>query len=217
MSAQFMRLAPSLSDPYWSIVQPPDGRHLHIGCGFKHLEGFVNVDAMAACRPDRIADIEDIWPWADDSVAEIVAEHVLEHVGQTPAQFIAVLKEMYRVCRDGAAIRIVVPHPEHEVFAIDPTHVRAIRPPTLAMFDQRRNAEVIASGNSETPLGIYHDIDFELLYVHMVPDAAVGAALQAGQIDEAQLQQMERHQRNIIIETRMVLRVHKPGRGKTLT
>jgi len=221
MNARFMHGATNPADPYWSMVQPPDGgglqglQRLHIGCGFKRLDGFINVDAMPACMPDQVADIEQPWPWADDSVSEIVAEHVLEHVGQTPAQFIAVLKEMYRVCRDGAVIRIVVPHPDHEVFAIDPTHVRAIRPQTLAMFDQTRNAEVIATGNSETPLGLYHDLDLELLYVNMVPDAAIGAALQAGQISEAELQQLERHQRNIIIETRMVLRVHKPGRGKT--
>ena len=220
MNSQFSRLMPNFSDPYWTIGQPPDDaclQRLHIGCGFNHLEGFVNVDAMSACLPDQVADIEQTWPWADDSVTEIVAEHVLEHVGQTPGQFIAVLKEIYRVCRDRAIVRIVVPHPEHEVFAIDPTHVRAIRPQTLAMFDQTRNVKLIAAGDHETPLGLYHDLDFELLYVNMVPDAAIGAALQAGQISEEELQQMERHQRNIIVEARMVLRVHKPGRGKAFS
>ena len=43
---------------------------------------------------------------------------------------------------------------------------------------------------------------------------AIGTALRAGGISEAELRQVERQQRNVIVEARMVLRAHKPGRGK---
>ena len=33
---------------------------LNLGCGNAHIDGFLNVDKEASCRPDKIQDLENI-------------------------------------------------------------------------------------------------------------------------------------------------------------
>ena len=35
---------------------------LNLGCGNTHIDGFLNVDKEASCRPDKIQDLEN-FPW----------------------------------------------------------------------------------------------------------------------------------------------------------
>src|SRR5438270_12013588 len=110
-----------------------DGLRVNLGCGPRPEPGFINVDRFG--QPDVQHDLEVLpWPWPDNSVAEIVLSHVLEHLGYDPKIFLGIMKEMYRVCQGGAAVRIVVPHPRHDYFLADPTHVRAITPFGLQLF-----------------------------------------------------------------------------------
>ena len=54
------------------------GLRLNLGCGFKQLEGYVNVDRFG--NPDLKFDLETFpWPWLDNSVIEIKLIHILEH------------------------------------------------------------------------------------------------------------------------------------------
>jgi hypothetical protein len=52
---------------------------LHLGCGTKKLAGWVNIDSVAACRPDLVHDISRPLPYQDLSVDEVLAEDLLEH------------------------------------------------------------------------------------------------------------------------------------------
>ena len=54
----------------------------------------------------------------DDRFNEVFAYDVLEHC----ADLIAVMEELHRVCRDGAVVRITVPHFSSANAYIDPTH-----------------------------------------------------------------------------------------------
>ena len=113
---------------------------LNLGCGPKRMAGWVNVDKAAAFRPDQVVDLEEFpWPWPDASVDEILLNHVLEHLGQAPDSFIGVMKELWRVCKPGAPVRVHVPDPRHESFLGDPTHVRPVTLDTLALFSQAFN------------------------------------------------------------------------------
>jgi predicted SAM-dependent methyltransferase len=144
------------------------GLRLNLGCGMKRVEGFVNVDTHG--EPDVRHDLEAVpWPWPDDSVGEILLTHVLEHLGRETKVYLNIMKELYRVCHDGAAIRIVVPHHRHESFFNDPTHVRVVTAPAMTLFSQRLNRQWIAEGLACTPLGIYLGIDFELSDVFVRP------------------------------------------------
>jgi predicted SAM-dependent methyltransferase len=105
--------APVTTDIPAGIPRGP-GLKLNIGCGFNKLDGYVNVDGFPDCGPDVIWDLERTpWPFPEDSVDEIVAHHVLEHIGQATDVFFAIVKEIYRVLRHGGEIRINVPHPLH--------------------------------------------------------------------------------------------------------
>ena len=66
---------------------------LHLGCGSRHLEGFINVDINSEAA-DIHFDIRSL-PFKDGSVDEIYACHVLEHFGRN--EFKAVLNEWVRV------------------------------------------------------------------------------------------------------------------------
>src|ERR1700724_999619 len=69
---------------------------LNLGSGQNPRAGYINVDKYGT--PDVKHDLETFpWPWPDDSVSEIVLCHVLEHLGQDPKVYLAIMKEMYRV------------------------------------------------------------------------------------------------------------------------
>ena len=100
---------------------------LNLGCGSKILLGYTNIDKFDTYKPDIVHDLEKFpYPFEDNSVNEILLSHVLEHVGQNPDVFNNIIKEFYRICVHGAIINIIVPHPRHDDFISDPTHVRPI-------------------------------------------------------------------------------------------
>ena len=134
---------------------------LNLGCGEKKLPDYINVDKFGT--PDIKHDLESFpWPWETNSVSEIQLIHVLEHLGKDVEIYFGIFKEMYRICRDGAEILIKVPHFRHQFFYDDPTHVRAITPLGLQLFSKKLNRQWIEKKASNSPLGIYLDIDFEL-------------------------------------------------------
>jgi hypothetical protein len=182
---------------------------LNLGCGSQILPGYVNVDKFGT--PDLRHDLEIFpWPWADDSVTEILLSHTLEHLGQPTDTFIAIMKELYRVCRDGAQIRILVPHPRHDTFLNDPTHVRAITPGMMEMFSRRANLEWQRAGGANTPLALYHGVDFELVSTVSQLDEPYLSLYREGKLSVAELQEMERSRSNVVLQVEMVLRVVKP-------
>lgn len=74
---------------------------LNLGCGTIPLDGYENLDAKN-CRP-----IYPLSEFADESVDEVRASHVLEHFPN--AEIGGVLKEWTRVLKPGGTLRIAVP------------------------------------------------------------------------------------------------------------
>jgi len=80
---------------------------LHLGCGDRKLEGFVNIDNRKECEPDLVLDIGiDRFPYPDGTVSEIVSNHAMEHF----PNFKGVVWDMGRVSKDGAIWVIEVPY-----------------------------------------------------------------------------------------------------------
>jgi len=172
------------------------------------LPGYCNVDVVG--NPDLHWDLETFpWPWKDDEADEVLLSHVLEHLGQDPRIFIAILKELYRVCRNGALVKVVVPHPRSDHFIADPTHVRAITPMTFEMFSLRQNQEWQQQGGANTPLAQIHGVDFEMISTTSVLDEPYFSLYRNGQITVARLQELERTQNNIVLQIEMILKVVK--------
>lgn len=175
---------------------------LNLGCGGNKIEGFLNVDKFG--EPDFQWDLEVFpWPWADNSVGHVVMSHVLEHLGADPDVFIGIMKELHRVCAPGAIIEIAVPHWRHDNFTGDPTHVRVINAQVMSLFDAEQCRAWQEQGFANTPLALYHGVDFKLVAHKKVPD------WRYEKVPAQNLEQLERDLNNVIAEIRMVLEVRK--------
>jgi predicted SAM-dependent methyltransferase len=186
---------------------------LNLGCGNQKLPGWVNVDMSAGCKPDQVVDLETIpWPWPDNSVEEVLLAHVLEHLGRTTALYLDIIKELYRVCAHGAKITVVVPHPRHDFFLNDPTHVRPVTPEGLALFSQKINQKWISGGASNTPLGIYLGIDFDVVGTKYALEEPWLGRAQRGQISQAELEQAARQFNNVVQQITIELKAVKEAK-----
>lgn len=91
---------------------------LNLGCSDAHLpKPWVNVDVVPPA--DQLADLNGRWPWGDNTVSEIRAYDILEHL-KSP---IHTMNEAYRVLRPGGTFDIMVPTTDGRGWAQDPTHV----------------------------------------------------------------------------------------------
>lgn len=89
--------------------------HLHLGCGMKYLEGFLNIDGNLFRKTDLVLDLRDGLPLPDTSVCTIYSSHVFEHL--YPDELQGLLAECHRVLRPGGGMRIVVPDMQAAVTA----------------------------------------------------------------------------------------------------
>jgi hypothetical protein len=181
---------------------------LNLGCGGNLLEGFVNVDKYG--KPDLRHDLERFpWPWAESSVDEVRLIHVLEHLGRDPDVFIAIMKELFRVCRNGARVHVVVPHPRHDNFLADPTHVRPINLQVMKLFDRAACEEWQRQGFSNTPLAIYHHVDFRVVRHTLVADVHYMKLIEDKRMTFAEPELAARSSNNVIAEIHLELEVRK--------
>ncbi len=91
-------------------------RKLDLGGRFDKLNGYDSVDLMDA---DIITDLNDRWPFEDNSVGVIKAHDILEHL-KNP---IHVMKEAYRVLKPGGYFMILAPSTDGRGAFQDPTHI----------------------------------------------------------------------------------------------
>ena len=80
---------------------------LHLGCGTKKLEGWINIDSVASLQPDLVHDISQPLPYDDLTVDEVLAEDLLEHFDKY-LRFV-VFYEWVRVLKIGGRITLQVP------------------------------------------------------------------------------------------------------------
>lgn len=137
---------------------------INLGSGFKRYEGFINIDSDPLVNPDHVIELDDVnikLPFEDNSVSEIKAEHILEHIGEG---FLPLIKELYRVAEDGCVFDISVPHHQHEVYYGDPTHKRPITVNGLYHFDKKQCDKQTEKFNSESGLAYKLGVDWEVIH-----------------------------------------------------
>jgi hypothetical protein len=188
---------------------------LNLGCGGRKFPDWINVDKFSTCGPDQIVDLEQFpWPWPDNSVDEVRMFHVLEHLGAETAVYLGIIKELYRVCRDGAAIHIIVPHLRHDDYLGDPTHVRPITPESINLLSQAANREWLAMGASNTPLGLYIEVDFALETATYDLAEPWKQTFELKKVSQTDPQRAIRSYSNVVKQTILVVRAIKPA-GRT--
>lgn len=181
---------------------------LNLGCGRNPLAGYVNADKEG--DPEVKVDLErEGWPWPDSSAEEVVLNHVLEHIGALPEDFLYFMKELYRVCAHGALVKIAVPHPRHDHFLGDPTHVRAITPEVLSLFSKTNCQHWAKQRAANTPLALYLGVDFEIVRKSITLEPRYHEALESGALSALQIDEALRERNNVASEIRVTLRVVK--------
>ncbi len=105
---------------------------LHLGCGRDYKKGYVNCDISKAVNPDKIVNLEKKLPFKENSVEEVIANHVFEHV----VNFVQLMHELHRVCKKNAIIKIKTPFFSAWGQYNDPTHVRFFTPFTFDYFKE---------------------------------------------------------------------------------
>lgn len=104
-----------------------EGSKLNLGCGRRHVDGWVNVDNDLACEPDIVHDLNVFpYPFADGVFEEVVLDHVIEHLDDP----LSVLQEVHRVSRNGARVVVRAPH-----FSCNWLHPRHRSPISTKLFD----------------------------------------------------------------------------------
>jgi hypothetical protein len=103
-----------------------------LGCGQeKAVPEAIGIDIVPTKGVD-IAGRADAIPLGSSSVDEVYASHLLEHV----PNLAAVMEEIWRICRDGALVRVWCPHYSAGLYVWgDPTHLRAMSSITFDYWD----------------------------------------------------------------------------------
>jgi len=104
---------------------------LNLGCGNDKKKGYLNIDSSKQVDPDKVWDLEKTpLPFKDNSIEEINAEHVLEHI----KNFIPLIHDLWRISKKGALIKVKVPFYSSWGQFNDSTHVRFFSPFTFNNF-----------------------------------------------------------------------------------
>lgn len=93
---------------------------LDLGCGPNKKAGFIGVDTIKFTGIDVVTDLNQTWPWPDNSVEEIHCSHVIEHFDAV--QRVHVYNEMFRVLKVGSKATLFAPHWASGRSYGDPTH-----------------------------------------------------------------------------------------------
>ncbi len=104
---------------------------LNLGCGNNILENYINIDMINLEGVDLVTTLEDSkLPFEDNSIDEIVCDHILEHI----YNFVPLMEELYRICKNKALIYVNVPYYKYEGAFRDPTHRRFFTERTFDYF-----------------------------------------------------------------------------------
>lgn len=107
------------------------GLKVNLGCGKRHLPGWVNVDRSEAVSPDELCDVAtDGLGFVDDESVECInARSFLAHVRRDCLPF--VMSECWRALCVGGVMFCMVPYAGSTAYYSDPTHMTGF---TLSTF-----------------------------------------------------------------------------------
>jgi hypothetical protein len=125
------------------LADLPSPLRLDLACGQNKQEGFYGVDVYGEDADAYVDLLVFPWPFDDDSVSEVFCSHFVEHVphwrpwfpGSIDGLFLF-MDEIWRVCEDGARVRIIHPYAKSDRADQDPTHARRINEVSWHYFNR---------------------------------------------------------------------------------
>jgi SAM-dependent methyltransferase len=106
----------------------PAARRLHLGCGITHLHGWTNADLHPTPATDLTFDCQEPWPLEADSLAVVMASHMLEHLPKPLAFF----QHAWEALEDGGLLFLRLPYGGHRSAMGDLDHQRPWYPGSFA-------------------------------------------------------------------------------------
>ncbi|MEW6008478.1 MAG: methyltransferase domain-containing protein [Candidatus Omnitrophota bacterium] len=105
---------------------------LDLGCGSRKKEGYIGVDIVDLEGVDIVCSIENGIPINNDCVDKIHSVYFFEHINN----LIFLFQEIYRICKNGAIVKITVPYYSSINAFKDPTHKQFFTEETFRYFSK---------------------------------------------------------------------------------
>jgi len=139
-------------------VQPTDAIRLHVG-GKERRKGWKILNIQPGPEVDFVGDCTDLSHFPDNSIAEIYASHVYEHLGYQK-ELPKAIASVYRVLRPGGIFRVGVPDLD--------TLCKLFVHPTLTLNDKIHVMRMIYGGQMDSYDFHKVGLSFELFgsYLH---------------------------------------------------
>ena len=130
----------------------PEPLRLNLGAGLSPMVGWTNCDLYPSTGIDLVFDLMGTWPIADNSIQDVYASHVLEHLPDPKAFF----RELWRVCRPNASVTIRVPHGVCDSAMSDMDHLRPWFPASFISLQPRyaHSSRCLQHADWEWPFGL---------------------------------------------------------------
>ncbi len=140
---------------------------LDIGCGAKKQEGYIGVDFIKHEGVDIVCDLEEFpWPFEDNSIREVRAWHILEHIERR--KFFdakggpCVMSEVWRILEPNGLFHVGAPWGLTIQYIQDPTHCNPVIDRTFYYFDPR------------SPLWEFYKPTCKFSAIHLIRDTVNG-------------------------------------------
>ena len=165
---------------------------LDLGCGPNPEPGYEGVDI----HPDaqHVVDLQAFpWPFPDDSVTAARSSHLVEHL----PDLVGFMRELWRVCEDGAEVFIAHPYAFNVRADQDPTHVRRLNEISFFYFDQSwRGLNRVEFGPT----------DFEVVECNAIP---APEWMEKAKEDPAEFERAAHNMINVVADLHWILRCRK--------
>jgi ubiquinone/menaquinone biosynthesis C-methylase UbiE len=104
---------------------------LNIGAGNDILPGYVNLDIAKLPGVDIVHDVNKLpLPFQDNTVDEAYAKDIIEHI----QEYHLLLKDLHRIMKPGATLKIMSPHFTSCNGPSDPSHCHVFAVRTFSFF-----------------------------------------------------------------------------------
>ncbi len=117
-------------------IAPEKGIKLNVGCGRNIKSDWINLDLVDGEGVDVVADLEICkelkLPFKENSVDQILANHVIEHIKNS----MPMMEELYRISKPGATAVFRCPYGSSDDAFEDPTHLRQYFINSFGYFSQ---------------------------------------------------------------------------------
>jgi len=109
-----------------------DKIRINLGCGSRKQKGYIGIDSQQLDGVDIVCDVENKLPFADNTADKVYANFLIEHIGD----LVFFMQELYRVCCNGAIVRVRFPYWSSVTHWKDPTHKHVITVETFRYFSR---------------------------------------------------------------------------------